>query len=72
MSSDLHPASTRPVRLTDGPVTYIVTYIRDLDHQIVIDKIFRFDDLGHSNYGETVKFSDLPDYIKLRYWGLVR
>ena len=63
--------STRPVRFLDGSITYVVTFTRDTNSEVSIDKIYKFDDLATAcPYGEPIRFADLPDYIRLRYWRL--
>lgn len=59
-----------PLRIVNGPDTYIFTYVRDLDNTVVIDKIYQFEDAG-SRHGQLVTFSSLPDIVRHRYYRLV-
>lgn len=68
--SDNPIATTKPVRIVDGPITYVFTFRKDLDNNVVIDKIYSFDDFG-SRYGETIGFASLPGIVKMRFWKLV-
>lgn len=61
----------RPLRLTHGPESYVFTYVRDLEGEIVIDKIYMFDDAAPHQHGTPIRFDDLPQIVKFRYWGLV-
>lgn len=59
-----------PLRIVDGPDTYIFTYVRDLENNILIDRIYKFED-GGSRHGTPVAFSSLPDTVRHRYYRLV-
>lgn len=64
------PATTHPIRIVDGPATYVFLFTRDLDNNVCIQSIIVFDDFS-TIYGETVRYSNLPDRIRLRYWRVV-